>query len=57
MVMGTLVTYLAIYAALLIAYVGVIAFLARKAALGNDGRAIEMTHSGKAPIAALGPAE
>ncbi|SHJ39115.1 cytochrome bd-I ubiquinol oxidase subunit 1 apoprotein [Palleronia salina] len=57
MVLGTLLTYLAIYAALLIAYIGVIAYLARKAARGEDGRAIEMDHSGKAHVAAVTPAE
>lgn len=57
MVVGTLVAYLAIYAALLIAYIGVIAYLARKAARGGDARADSMIHSGKAPVAALNPAE
>jgi cytochrome d ubiquinol oxidase subunit I len=57
MVMGTLVGYLAVYAALLIAYVGVIAYLARKAARGADDPANDMTHSGKAQVAALNPAE
>ena len=57
MVMGTLVTYLAIYAALLFAYIGVIAYLARKAAKGDDGRAIDMSHSGKAGVMAINPAE
>jgi cytochrome bd ubiquinol oxidase subunit I len=57
MVMGTLVTYLAIYAALLVAYIGVIAYLARKAAKGEDGRANDRGHSGKAGVMALTPAE
>ena len=57
MVVGTLVAYLAIYAALLIAYIGVIAYLARKAARGGDARADSMIHSGKAPVVALNPAE
>ena len=57
LVLGTLITYLAIYAALLFAYVGVIAYLARKAARGEDGSAIDMTHSGKAGVIALSPAE
>jgi cytochrome bd-type quinol oxidase subunit 1 len=39
MVMGTLATYLAIYAALLFAYVGVVVYLARKAARGDDAPA------------------
>jgi cytochrome d ubiquinol oxidase subunit I len=37
MVMGTLIVYLAIYAALLAAYVGVLVYLARKAAMGQSG--------------------
>ncbi len=57
MVMGTLITYLAIYAALLCAYIAVIAHLARKAAKGDDGPANDMSHSGKANVAALTPAE
>ncbi len=57
MVLGTLLAYLAIYAALLIAYVGVIVYLARKAARGEDGRAIDVHHSGKSQVAALSPAE
>jgi cytochrome d ubiquinol oxidase subunit I len=57
MVAGTLITYLAVYAALLIAYISVIIYLARKAARGDVGRANDMTHSGKAQVAALSPAE
>jgi cytochrome d ubiquinol oxidase subunit I len=57
MVMGTLATYLAIYAALLFAYVGVVVYLARKAARGHDGPADDMSHSGKAQVAAVSPAE
>jgi cytochrome d ubiquinol oxidase subunit I len=57
MVMGTLATYLAIYAALLFAYVGVVVYLARKAARGQDGPADDMSHSGKAQVAAVSPAE
>jgi cytochrome d ubiquinol oxidase subunit I len=57
MVAGTLIAYLAIYAALLVAYIGVIVYLARKAARGQDGRAIDMDHSGKAGVIALSPAE
>ena len=56
-VLGTLITYLAIYVALLFAYIGVIAYLARNAAKGDDGRAIDMSHSGKAGVMALSPAE
>ncbi|QFU08738.1 Cytochrome bd-I ubiquinol oxidase subunit 1 [Rhodobacteraceae bacterium THAF1] len=57
MVMGTLVTYLAVYAVLLASYIGVIVYLARKAARGQDARAISMSHSGKAQVTALTPAE
>ncbi|MFK7880650.1 cytochrome ubiquinol oxidase subunit I [Roseobacter sp.] len=57
MVAGTLFVYLAIYAALLLAYISVIVYLARKAARGDDGRANDMTHSGKAQVALLSPAE
>lgn len=57
MVMGTLLTYLAIYAALLAAYIGVIVYLARKSAKGDDAPANTMLHSGKAQVEALGPAE
>jgi cytochrome d ubiquinol oxidase subunit I len=35
MVLGTLLTYLAVYAALLSAYIGVIIYMARKAAAGE----------------------
>jgi len=57
MVAGTLVIYLAVYAALLTAYISVIIYLARKAARGDVGRARDISHSGKAQIAAFGPAE
>ncbi|MDY7097709.1 MAG: cytochrome ubiquinol oxidase subunit I [Pseudomonadota bacterium] len=57
MVMSTLVGYLAIYAALLAAYISVVVYLARKAARGEDDRAISMSHSGQAQVAALQPAE
>jgi cytochrome d ubiquinol oxidase subunit I len=57
MVMGTLVTYLAIYAALLFAYIGVVVYLARKAARGDDAPANDMMHSGKAEVDAISPAE
>jgi cytochrome d ubiquinol oxidase subunit I len=57
MVMGTLAAYLAIYAALLFAYVAVIAHLARKAAHGDDGHPHEIPGSGKAGAIAISPAE
>lgn len=56
-VAGTLITYLAVYAALLIAYIGVIIYLARKAAHGDVGRANDMIHSGKAQVAGFRAAE
>ena len=57
MVLGTLVTYLALYAALLAAYVGVVLYLARRAAEGRDAPVDAMAHSGKAEVIALEPAE
>lgn len=57
MVAGTLITYMVVYAALLFAYIGVIIYLARKAACGDLGRADDISHSGKAQVAALSPAE
>lgn len=53
MVMSTLIGYLAVYAALLIAYISVIIYLSRTAARGADGDA----HDSGAPTAALSPAE
>ena len=41
--------------ALIAAYVGVIVYLAGKAARGDDTRADSMFHSGKAGVAALRP--
>ena len=57
MVMSTLIGYLALYAALLAAYISVVIYLARKAAKGEDDRAISMSHSGQAQVAVLQPAE
>ncbi|MBY4894802.1 cytochrome ubiquinol oxidase subunit I [Rhodobacteraceae bacterium N5(2021)] len=57
MVAGTLIGYLVVYGLLLFAYISVIVYLARKAARGDDGRAIDMSHSGKAQVAMLQPAE
>jgi len=53
MVMGTLIGYLAIYAALLIGYVSVIVYLARKAARGDAGP----QDMGRAPSPILTAAE
>jgi cytochrome d ubiquinol oxidase subunit I len=52
LVLGTLITYLLIYAALIVAYIGVITYLARKAAHGDAPAA-----SGVAPTPALQPGE
>ena len=57
LVAGTLAGYLAVYVLLLAAYVGVIVYLARKAARGQDAPAFGMEHSGKAQVQALQPAE
>ncbi|MBF9043498.1 cytochrome ubiquinol oxidase subunit I [Rhodobacterales bacterium HKCCE4037] len=57
MVAGTLVGYLVAYGALLFAYISVIVYLARRAAMGQDERANDMSHSGKAQVEALQPAE
>ncbi|MFP4405079.1 cytochrome ubiquinol oxidase subunit I [Rhodosalinus sp.] len=57
MVAGTLFTYLAIYAALLFAYIGVVIYLARKAAKGDDMPPGDMIHSGEAEVEAISPAE
>ena len=57
MVVGTLIGYLVAYAVLLLAYISVVVYLARKAARGDDGRANDMEHSGKAQVEALTPAE
>lgn len=55
MVMGTLIAYLAVYAALIVAYVGVIFYLARKAAAGQTPQPMT-PQSGDAPVR-LVPAE
>jgi cytochrome d ubiquinol oxidase subunit I len=57
MVLGTLITYLAVYAALLFAYVGVIVYLARKAARGDDGPAERHDPLRQGPGRAITPAE
>lgn len=53
MVASTLIGYLVVYGLLLMAYISVILYLARKAARGEDGRANDMSHSGKAQVEAL----
>ena len=57
MVAGTLIGYLVAYGALLFAYISVIIYLARKAARGDDEPANDMSHSGKAQVEILSPAE
>jgi cytochrome d ubiquinol oxidase subunit I len=56
MVLGTLIAYLAIYAALLIAYISVIFYLATKATKGESIR-MAVRGSGEAQVKALTPAE
>ncbi|MEM9909443.1 MAG: cytochrome ubiquinol oxidase subunit I [Pseudomonadota bacterium] len=53
MVLSTLVVYLAVYAALLMAYIGVIVYLARKAAKGDPGA----SNAPKGALPAMTPAE
>jgi len=53
MVLGTLIGYLAIYAALVFAYVAVITYLARKAAKGQPVTADAYARSGEAEVAML----
>lgn len=57
MVLGTLIGYLAIYAALIIAYIGVITYLARKASRGEPLSIRTYPRSGEAEVAALHPGE
>jgi len=57
LVAGTLITYLAIYAALLFAYISVIIYLARKAAKGEPVLTPETPKSSEASVRALTPAE
>ncbi|MDE3121893.1 MAG: cytochrome ubiquinol oxidase subunit I, partial [Paracoccaceae bacterium] len=57
MVLGTLLTYLAIYAALLFAYIGVVVHLARKAARGSEATGDDRFRPGKAGVSAITPAE
>ena len=57
MVMGTLVTYLAVYAALTTAYIGVLTFLARKACKGEPVLTFETPQSSAAEVRAITPGE
>lgn len=57
MVLSTLIAYLAIYAALTMAYMGTITYLALKAARGEPLSTRKYPRSGEAEIAAISPAE
>ena len=57
LVMGTLITYLAVYAALIIAYVSVIFYLARKAAKGETVPMRPTPGSGAAEVQLIQPGE
>ncbi len=57
MVLGTLLTYLAIYAGLIFAYIGVVVYLARKAVIGDTPSFPETPQSPKAIVPALQPGE
>lgn len=57
MVLGTLIGYLAVYAVLVLAYIGVITYLARKAATGASEAAHSPPRGRAAPVAALQPGE
>jgi cytochrome d ubiquinol oxidase subunit I len=57
MVLGTLIGYLVIYAALVFAYIAVITYLARKAAKGQQDMADAYARSGEAEVRFLQPGE
>lgn len=57
MVLGTLIAYLLVYFALIIAYISVIVFLARKASSGTPLSIRSYPRSGEAEVAALQPGE
>jgi cytochrome d ubiquinol oxidase subunit I len=57
MVLGTLIGYLVIYAALVFAYIAVITYLARKAATGQPDVADAYARSGEAEVRFLQPGE
>lgn len=57
MVLGTLITYLLIYAALIVAYIGVITFLAHKAATGAPLSTRQYPRRGEADLPLLQPGE
>lgn len=53
MVLGTLLTYLAVYAALILAYMGTVTYLAWKAAKGHPLSTRQYPRSGEAEISAI----
>ncbi|MEO0703783.1 MAG: cytochrome ubiquinol oxidase subunit I [Pseudomonadota bacterium] len=57
LVMGTLITYLTVYAALIFAYIAVIFYLARKAAKGENVPMRPTPGSGAAEVALIQPGE
>ncbi|WP_298974196.1 cytochrome ubiquinol oxidase subunit I [uncultured Roseobacter sp.] len=57
MVLGTLIGYLVIYAALIIAYIAVITYLARKASRGEPLSTRTYPRGGEAEVAVLHPGE
>jgi cytochrome d ubiquinol oxidase subunit I len=57
MVLGTLIAYLVIYAALIVAYIGVITYLARKASTGQPLSKRDYPRGGEAEVYAMQPGE
>jgi cytochrome d ubiquinol oxidase subunit I len=57
MVLGTLIGYLVIYATLIVTYIGVITYLARKATKGESTRTRGYPRGGAANVTALQPGE
>ena len=57
MVLGTLIGYLVIYATLIVAYIGVITYLARKATKGESTPNRGYPRGGDANVTALQPGE
>jgi cytochrome d ubiquinol oxidase subunit I len=57
MVLGTLIGYLVVYAALILAYIGVITYLARKATRGEALSTRRYPRSGEAEVALMQPGE
>ncbi len=57
MVLGTLIAYLAVYAALIVAYVGVLTYLARRATESEPRGTVQFPRSGEAEVRVLQPGE